>query len=111
MGDQHIDGAAARGKVPTRSRRRFLTSVGITGLTVAAAVFGRSTAAQAYTYGCCNLAMKPNKTYSQCRAGENMYTWACTLNRCEGCSCCENRYWGGDHWIYTASAASCGNFC
>jgi hypothetical protein len=111
MSDEVVGGRGAPEEAPTRSRRRFLTTVGVTGLTVAAAVFGRSTAAHAYRYGCCDLALRPNKTYNQCLNGPGRYTWGCPVGGCQVCSCCENQTWAGDHYIYSASAYQCGYIC
>ena len=116
MGDELEPGKkAARkhpsaGKAPTVSRRRFFTKVGAGGLTVAAVMFGRTRAAHAGNYGCCNLAINPpNKSYADCLHPQSPYTlyvWSCYSNA-QACSCCEDKLvtpYGTD---YGGSAASC----
>lgn len=75
----------------TLGRRRFLARVGVGGLAVAAATFGRSSPAYAAGCGCCHLQHCPqNTTYSYCSAHAS-YIWRCSYpypNRTE-CSCCE----------------------
>jgi hypothetical protein len=110
MSDEVSGGSGAPEGVPGRSRRRFLTTVGLGGLTVAAAVFGRSSAAHAANYGCCELwVYPPNRTYDQClNGGPRRYTWGCAINTSTFCSCCENSYKAGDRVVYTHSAGRCG---
>ena len=83
---------------PKVGRRRLLAGAGASGLAVAIAVFGRATAAQAYSYGCCGLAMAPNMTLSACQTshGENewWYTWYCALSNNRDCACCEHYRYG-----------------
>jgi hypothetical protein len=109
MSDEVSGESGAPEKVPSKTRRRFLTTVGLGGLTVAAAVFGRSTAAYA-NYGCCGLRIyPPNRTYNQClNGGPRRYTWGCAINASTFCSCCENYYQSGNNVVYTHSAGQCG---
>ena len=82
-------------------RRRFLTQLGVGGLAVAAATFGRSSPAYAASCECCNLAhCPPNSSYSGCMAHAS-YSWRCIYNNRQ-CQCCEQSSGG-----YTFSAYAC----
>lgn len=77
-------------------RRRFLTGVGATGLAVAVATFGRSTAAYAYVVGCCDLPHPPGDTcyisYAACSGASHPYLWTCKRPKNRPpllCQCCD----------------------
>jgi hypothetical protein len=82
-----------REDAPGLGRRRFLARVGIGGLAVAGATFGRaSSASAAGGCGCCNLAHCPsNIGYQNCMSNA-VYSWRCYYSR-NGipyqCECCE----------------------
>jgi hypothetical protein len=79
-------------------RRKFLAQIGVGGLVVAAATFGRSSPAYAATCGCCNLYhCPPNSSYSGCM-GNPSYSWRCSYNSTRTqCQCCEQSS-GGYHF-------------
>ncbi|MBE1492784.1 hypothetical protein [Plantactinospora soyae] len=63
----------------TTGRRKVLAGVGASGLAMAAAVFGRSTPAQAANHACCTLVfVPPNVSYASCTSGRH-YVWQCTF--------------------------------
>jgi hypothetical protein len=75
-------------------RRRFLARVGVGGLAVAAATFGRATPASAAACGCCNLAhCPPTVNYNTCIT-TNWYSWRCSYSLGSlpyQCQCCETK--------------------
>lgn len=75
-------------------RRRFMTWLGVAGLTTSAAVFASRPAAAvgiARACACCNLEFcPPNDSIEHCRSVRN-YTWSCREcnGGCVSCVCCE----------------------
>ena len=84
------------GKDPSRmGRRKFLARVGVGGLAVAGATFGRATSASAAGgCGCCGLAHCPaNIGYQTCMS-QGYYSWRCYYTYSGipyQCQCCETR--------------------
>ena len=78
---------------PGMGRRKFLARVGVGGLAVAGATFGRATSASAAGgCGCCNLAHCPaNIAYQTCMS-HVAYSWRCYYSNGGipyQCQCCE----------------------
>jgi hypothetical protein len=109
---EEVQGSEQSPKKPAKvSRRRFFTKVGAGGLTVAAVMFGRSRAAHASNFGCCDLAIyPPNASYSQCMhpsGSLHLYSWSC-YSQGQACTCCENYYViTPTHYSYQYSAGNC----
>jgi hypothetical protein len=93
---EHTDDSARGGRF---DRRRFLSGVGASGLTAAAAIFGFSQSASAkrrplfkmcspgtFIAGCCCLCCPPAEM-NECETG-NFYVWSCTKATLT-CECCE----------------------
>jgi hypothetical protein len=96
MAAQTPDRAQPKGTRWKVGRRRFLTRLGVGGLAVAAATFGRSSPAYAASCGCCNLyRCPPNSSYSGCMSNPS-YSWRCSWNNMQ-CQCCEQSF-GGTHF-------------
>lgn len=87
------------------SRRSFVRRLGTVGLATSAAVFGKTTAANASAYLCCNL-MYPEPTIDtgSCQLSSCSYVWYCRFGG-QQCICCEYRSCLSE--IYTESAAAC----
>ncbi|HEY8472610.1 MAG TPA: hypothetical protein VIL37_08235 [Natronosporangium sp.] len=80
-------------------RRGFLKGIGASALATSAVVFGTQRAAQAYTVGCCNLALPPS-SWSTCNSKSDKWIWSCRHTAphgtCYRYQCCEAGYtpWG-----------------
>jgi hypothetical protein len=103
------DAGGAHGKRKSRvARRRFLSGLGSGGLAAAAVVFGKPTAASAYTLNCCHLCFKPSISVATCQGASKHYVWGCTA---DGgflhCTCCERGATTATCSGVNASAGSC----
>ena len=94
-------------------RRRVLAGAGASGLAMAAAVFGRSSPANAANWECCTLEfVPPNVSYSNCINSPH-YVWQCTFGTVwpvYRCNCCEKKN-GSGTIIGSASRCTCIQNC
>ena len=103
------DSGTLEGRPPPKGgRRRFLSRVGASGLAAAAAVFGRSSPAEAVAAGCCSLCLPKSGTRAQCASGR-YYMWICSYGTSGFlyCNCCEHGNSSGGCAGVTQSWYSC----